>query len=200
MTHLRLHLQWRKSRKIIEYVISSLQWGCGCSLLIIDDSPSIIVYPQPMHDNYPFRTTVSNDHVHGCALVDLNYFEMTRCRKSRQKICKLMCAWLVRCGVKGLFTALVTDPICPLLLNRILFLGPWTWNIFVDCRVKILVKLFEGSKLWTYPKGLFTALISRTTSQKIIHDSQWKYFVSVDIGNVPRYKILFSKRGKLECD
>ena len=46
-------------------------------------------------------------------------------------------------------------------------------------------------------KGLFIASIHRTTSLKFVHDSQRKYFVSVDIGNVPRYKILLSKMGQI---
>ena len=55
---------------------------------------------------------------------------------------------------------------------------------------KIVLKMV---RLW----GLFIALIARTTSLIFILDSQRKYFVSVDIGNVPRYKILFSKRGEI---
>ena len=44
---------------------------------------------------------------------------------------------------------------------------------------------------------MFIALIAPTTSLKFSHDSERKYFVRVDTGNVPRYKFLFSKIGQI---
>ena len=59
---------------------------------------------------------------------------------------------------KGLFTALVTYPVCSLLLNRILYLGTFPMSTGTKyCHwlcVHILVKLFKRSKLWTNTKSL----------------------------------------------
>ena len=58
------------------------------------------------------------------------------------------------------------------------------------------LRLLKDTDLLTTPR-MFVALIARTTSLKFLHDSQRKYFVPVDIGNVPKYKILFSKTGQI---